>query len=343
MDEQEFEQRVAMRNKHTNDEKTVDMPVSSLTDATILLMQHQGPKGAKIRRQLVQYITNPENRVLNEPDTYHNFIIDLCRLDDYDLALRVCDFVLQLAPQNRDMLADALHACASSSQFAEGEPYLARAMEIPKTLWSYRLFLYSIDFLQQKLDAYPTDEALYEQAIALADEFIAVFPYDEHGYNRKAELMVMMNRRVEAVETLQEFIFRTQPDKQDTNSCLVTAQCCVTLLNLLDDTNQYDEIIRVCERGLRNTTQEQPSSKIGFFVYRKALALDAKAHAEEFRIPATIADALRFYQSAYDLNQDRSYARTIEQRYAVLRPYAQNFQPLVKRPLYVEEKTESDD
>ena len=68
-----------------------------------------------------------------------------------------------------------------------------------------------------------------------------------------------------------------------------------------------------------------------------ALALDAKAHDEQFRVPDTIAQALGMYQAAYDLNQDRVYERTIERRYAVLRPYAKDFQPLVRRKLYVEE------
>lgn len=72
-------------------------------------------------------------------------------------------------------------------------------------------------------------------------------------------------------------------------------------------------------------------------MYRKALALDAKAHTENFRVPDTVTDALKFYQAAYDLNQDRQYSRTIEQRYAVLRPYAKHFEPLVKRDLYTTE------
>ena len=72
-------------------------------------------------------------------------------------------------------------------------------------------------------------------------------------------------------------------------------------------------------------------------MYRKALALDAKAHTENFIVPDTVTNALKFYQAAYDLNQSRTYSRTIEQRYAVLRPYAKNFEPLVKRDLYITE------
>lgn len=321
----------------SRDDSGDDICVSSLRDANNLLQQHMFPSGAQYRRKLVEYITNPTNRVMSECDVYHNFIMDLFRAGDYDLALQVCDYALEAAPYNRDMLGDAIKACGDSSQFEKGEEYLSRAIQIPYKLWSFRLFLYGVDFLKTKLSAYPMDEDLYQRALALADEYIHNLPYDEHGYNQKAELLVLMNERDRAVTELKRFIFDTRPDEMDTRSELVTAQCCVTLLNILDDSNNYDFIIQICDRGLRNTTQEQPSVAMGFFVYRKALALDAKAHAQNFEVPTTVTSALKFYQSAYDLNQDRQYGRTIEQRYAILRPHAQEFQPLVKRSLYLTE------
>ena len=326
----------ALRGSH-DDDSGDDICVSSLLDANNLLQQHMSPGGAQYRRKLVEYITDHANRVMSECDVYHNFIMDLFSAGDYDLALQVCDYALEAAPYNRDMLGDAIKACGDSSQFEKGEEYLSRAMQIPYKLWSFRLFLYGVDFLKTKLSAYPMDEDLYQRALSLADEYIHNLPYDEHGYNQKAELLVLMNERDRAVTELKRFIFDTRPDEMDTHSELVTAQCCVTLLNILNDSNNYDFIIQICDRGLRNTTQEQPSVAMGFFVYRKALALDAKAHAQNFEVPVTVTAALKFYQSAYDLNQDRRYGRTIEQRYAILRPHAQEFQPLVKRSLYLTE------
>lgn len=327
-----------LRSSQQDDDGDADQPlVSSIWDANCLLQQHMNPNGARFRRKLVQYITDPSHAVRSEGVAIHNFIMDLFRVKDYDLAIQVCDYALQSAPYHRDILADALDACAHSSQFERGEQYFERAMEIPKKLWSDRLFLYASEFLNLKLTAFPMDEALFALALQITEEHIHIFPYEEHGYNQRAELRLIMNQRDTAIAELNTFIFDTQPDEKDKASELIAAQCCVTLLNLLDNSNQYDQIIRICDCGLRYTTQEQPSARIGFFVYRKALALDAKAHAEGLRIPETITAALRFYQSAYDLNQDRSYAATIEQRYAVLRPHAENPQPLLRRALYVQE------
>jgi tetratricopeptide (TPR) repeat protein len=336
MDDETMEKLALLRalQRSQDDDRDEELYVSSIHDANDLLEQHMDPGDAKYRKTLVEYITDPRNRVFSECDRYHNFVMDLFRVGDFDLGLQVCDFALERAPYNRDMLGDAIRACGGSSQFERGEAYLRRAYEIPMNKWSFRLFLYSIDFLKSKLDAYPMDEELYTQALALADQYIAYYPFDEHGYNQKAELLDMMNQREQAIVELRHFIFDVQPDAKDSRSELITAQCCVTLLDILDDSNNYDFIIQICEKGLRNTTQAQPSANIGYFVYRKALALDAKAHSENFKIPETISDALKFYQSAYDLNQDRQYARTIEQRYAVLRPFSKDFQPLIKRKLY---------
>lgn len=327
-----------MQNAEKNTDDT-EIFVSSFRDAMALLKQHMSPSGARYRKNLVEYIINPENRVFDKCDVYHNFVMDLFRVGDFDLAIQFCDYVLEQAPFNRDILADVIKACGDSSQFEKGEKYLKRAMKIPCEKWSYRLFLYSIDFLKTKLSAYPMKEEIYELALSLAGEYIKYFPFDEHGYNQKAELLILMNHRDEAIAVLKQYIFETHPDVKNRESELITAQCCATLLSLLDDSNDYSFIINICEKGLRNTAQEQPSANIGFFVYRKALALDAKAHTESLMNADTINDAMRLYQIAYDLNNDGVWRGTIEKRYAVLRPYSTNGQPLVRRMLFVIEES----
>ncbi len=332
--------REAARPKSGRRDDDDGMFVSSLQEANLLLDMHASPGDARYRRQLIDYITDPENEVFASCDNYHNFLMDLFRMGEYFIALKVCDFALKLAPLNRDILGDALKACGESSQFDRGDQYLAVAETIPTKFWSFRLFLYSIDFLKEKLDAYPGDTAIYDKALALSNEFISCFPYDEHGYNQHAELLIAMNKRDEAIADLKRSIMEIQPDPNNRKSALICAQCCITLLNLLDDSNDYNHIIEVCDTGLRHTTQEQPSANIGFFMYRKALALDAKAHQEEFRAPDTLIQAMNCYQAAYDLNQDRGYAKTIEKRFAVLKPHAAKHgytDPLVVRPLSVKQ------
>lgn len=336
MNDEMFKQALfsAMRGDHSGNAGGDDeMFITSIKDANILLKLHMDPNGACYRKQLVDYITDPENRVFSEADVYHNLIMDLFRSGDHDAAIKVCDFALDRAPKNMDLLADAIKACGDSSQFDLGETYLAKANDIPRKHWSWRMFLYGVDFLHTKLKAYPDSEELFTRAYNLAKEYVQFFPTDEHGYNQQAEILISVNRRADAMNDLYRFITERQG-----NATLICAQCCVTLLNLLDESNDYDRIIEICDKGMCNTAQEQPSASLGFFVYRKALALDAKAHNNGFR-SETLKEAMAYYQAAYDLNQGRQYVETIEQRYALLRIHTEKdkFVPLVKRSLCVEE------
>ncbi|MBQ4596437.1 MAG: hypothetical protein IJB14_05640, partial [Firmicutes bacterium] len=63
----------------------------------------------------------------------------------------------------------------------------------------------------------------------------------------------------------------------------------------------YDLIIEIAKKGIQFTTQEQPSSNIGYFVYRSALARDARIVRDGFKNVQDIQVALREYQCAYDL------------------------------------------
>ena len=85
----EMMQKLAMLKALSSQDEEGEIYVSSVNDAINLLQRHMTPQGARYRRDLVTYITNPENRVLSEPDVYHNFIMDLFRVGDYDLALSV--------------------------------------------------------------------------------------------------------------------------------------------------------------------------------------------------------------------------------------------------------------
>lgn len=75
-------------------------------------------------------------------------------------------------------------------------------------------------------------------------------------------------------------------------------------------------------------------------MYRKALALDAKACSENFRSPDAVLEALKCYQAAYDMMSDVDYRCTITLRYAALRVHVEEskFHPLEERPLVVRER-----
>lgn len=340
MDE-EMMKKLAILKAIQENENDPDVFVSSIDEADTFAIRHLKLSDAKVRRQLVEFVIDEDNHVWGSSDEYWNLLMRFFSVRDFYSVIQICDAALQIYPRNADLLACMIRACGACGNYELGAEWLEKAEELERRWWSSRLFMYTIVFLQEKLKNHVgnSDETL-QQGLDMANDYIRYFPYDEHGYNQRAELLIIANRREEAILDLQNSINDVQPDPNDRRSSLVTAQCCVTLLNLLDDSNDYALIIDIANKGLLNTTQEQPSSSIGFFMYRKALALDAIAVLDNFSNPNKIREALLAYQSAYDLNQDREYARTIERRYAILYAHADakdNIGRLVRRPLYISE------
>lgn len=315
--------------------------ITTLEDAMILLDHYKGPSGAVFRQQIVASILSNEVRGL--PAMFHNFIAELSGCGEHELIIQLCDYLLTFAPFDRDILADAIDACGDSCNWDLGMMYLAKAQTIPKERWNDKLFLYSGLFLRTRFNSFPNNDSFFEEAMDLADDYIRCLKYDEHGYNLKASLYIAAQKRQEAIDFLLQVIRNGYSDDTIMNekTRIVATQCCMQLLDLLDDTCDYDLIIEICDKGLRYT-HEQASARIPSFAYRRALAYDAKVYVDGFKNKDTILAALAEIQSAHTLVvNDRSLAnedKILEQKHEALRPYAgDKFIPLIKRSLTVEE------
>lgn len=273
-------------------------------------------------QQIIDYITTPSNNVTGSSDQYHNLVSSLLTFGNYPATLQICDYALQKYPYSVDILANVINASGKSGNFEKGLEYLKTAKKISKEYWNWRLFVFAIDFYQEYLHACPRDkvEEIWATAMELAADFQKTLPMDERSYNEQAELYLFKHDYDAARLTLRDAIFNTHgTDYQGNPIYLVAAQCCVTYLtDILDDSQDYEEIIKVADKGLQFTTQEQPSARIGYFVYRKALAMDAKCVSTGYIIPPDITNALRQYQCAYKLNIDKAYAKTIKSRFHIL-------------------------
>ena len=329
------------RSSLSKAEDDEELNITTLEDAMVLLSHHEGPSGALYRQKIVASLI--KNGVRGLPAKYHNFITQLSHCGEHTLIIQLCDYILTFAPYDRDILADAIDACGDSCNWELGVEYLSKADAIPKEKWNDKLFLYSGLFLRTRFNAFPNNDTFYDEAMAIADDYIQFLKYDEHGYNLKASLYISAQKREDAVAFLLQVIRNGYSDKDVHNekTRIVATQCCMQLLDLLDDTCDYDLIIEICDKGLRYT-HEQASARIPSFAYRRALAFDAKAYAEEFKNKDTILTALSEIQTAYTLiTNDRSIAnedKTLEQKHEALRPYAgDKYVPLIRRSLTVEE------
>lgn len=311
--------------------------ICSVKEAEFLVDTRMHYGRTQLGTQVVDYITDEANHVYGDADEYHNLISSYLRLGDYYNALRICEYALKKFPYGVDILANAIRAASDSGKPEVVDQYMERALKIDKKYWNWRLFLFALDAYQCKLSQcapYEMDR-YFEEAMALAKDYQTYIPLDERGYNKEAELLLMANKVTEARDLLTDK-FDRGVEVDGERKPLVAPQCCVTMLNkILEDTHDYDEIIDISRRGIQDTAQEQPSSRIGYFMYRMALAQDARAVSHNFKIPYEIEEALKTYQCAYTLNAERtSYMRTIEIRYNILAQHVQNpgqLKPLSKK------------
>ena len=95
-----------------DDEEDGDIFVSTVTEAIALLLMHKEPGGARYRRRLIRFITDPKHQVYDSPNIYHNFVMHLFKLRDYIAALEVCDFVLRFAIFSATRSAPAARAAS---------------------------------------------------------------------------------------------------------------------------------------------------------------------------------------------------------------------------------------
>lgn len=128
---------------------------------------------------------------------------------------------------------------------------------------------------------------------------------------------------------------------------MITAQCCTTLLQILDGSYEYNDIIKVAKRGIRNSKTVQLSSSVDYFAYRWALALDAQVADNEYENERHILNALKRYQAAYDITEDMDFSNVIEQNYSLLRSFVVNTDsdpgPLIKHPMAEKAKESNED
>lgn len=309
--------------------------IASIKEAEYLIDTHMHFGHSQIGSKVVAYITDPDNHVCGNPGQYHNLISSYLALGDSYNALQLCQYALAKFPFDIDLLANAIRAASDSGESKIVEKYIADAKSIDKKYWNWRLFLFILDAYQRKMSqCHPDDmDACYNEAMDVAKAYQQYIPLDERSYNKEAELLLMANKVTEARDLLTEKFDRGVLVNGERRQ-LVAPQCCVTMLDkILEDTHDYDEIIRISRRGIQDTAQEQPSSHIGYFVYRMALALDAQIVGKNYDVQDdTLLNTLRTYQCAYTLNRERtSYMHTIETRYTILAQFVKN--PEIVKPL----------
>ncbi len=300
----------------------------SVLDAYAYLsaMQDEPGRGRRFRG-VARAVLDPANEIYGTPDEFFNLINLYLTAGDFHSGCDLAGRALGLYPHDVDLLSSALRAAVGCARFDVCGQVIAQMRAVPKKCWNWRAFLFLIDYYKTYLCACDVEaiDAVLEEALEVARDYQRMLPLDERGYDSEAELLLYANRVEEAQAVLERAIFGTVSMPDGSAVSLVAPACCVTMLDrVLGQSTDYRLAVRVAQRGVRNTAQEQPSANIGYFMYREALALDAQvcdAHDDRdgFRNLERVRAALVAYRCAWGMLEDRpAYRSTIERRYSIL-------------------------
>lgn len=290
----------------------------------------RGPRGdlggGAYYRRVAEAVLDPANEVSGSSDKFFNFAMAYDNVGDCVTELAICRRALEIYPNDVDLMARFVDAAAGCGRFDEGLAMIERLERTPKRYWNHHYPFFDVTrFYQAYVSACPPEQidAIMGKAMEMALAYQKYLPCDERGYNLEAELHLYAGRVTEARRVLQRAIFEDVQGPDGTYGSLVAAQCCLTLLvEILGDSTDYDLIIKVAQRGIRNTARTQPAAGVGYFVYRQGLALDAiicdARERDGYGNPEKVREALMTYRCAYGLVSNEKYRATIRDRYSIL-------------------------
>ena len=118
---------------------------TSIKEAIICFKSHMYPNGARYRRELVDFICEESNNVYGAADEFHNLIMDVFETGDYFSGIKLCQYALRTYPYNCDILGDAIKAASDGGRFDLAEKFYSAASTMDRSIWNFRLFLYSVN------------------------------------------------------------------------------------------------------------------------------------------------------------------------------------------------------
>ena len=299
--------------------------ICSAAEALALLKKNGGHGKADFMRLLADSVLDEANHVTGTAGDFNNLIDKYETFGDYCDALRICDFALKIYPRSTPLLSIALNACARSG--ADGEAYLRTAESIGRKNWNEpRLFKNAAEYCLTRALCCPMEEsdACREQALSYCRDFQRVFPLDERGYMEEAAVLLSKNEIHKAEIVLRRVIFE-KITVDDCPQSVNAVNCCkLYLSDILNNSVEYDLILRIAQKGLSFSAAELGSFAMGYFSYRLALAKTALVIAGDYRNKADIEEALTCCQRAFDLVTFQSYEDDLKRCYVQLCENPQN-------------------
>ena len=283
-------------------------------------------------RSLISDFCN-QTEVYGTEDEFHNLAVHLAKSNLEDLSCKVLERGLKMH-KNIDLLADYLQYGLKCGYKDKCKEYYGVLKRIPKIIWTWRGFSFSIEYLQYKLDNDTVSEKEIDKIVKeienIADEYIKRFPYSEDSYLVRARVY----------QTVKD-----NPDKEldILNECLEKIKVCsrvaLRCAYIYFERGEYAKALGRVQRALADANRTQGSINEGYGYYLAGLCKISMLSKEKNKVEAIeIEDIYAEFNSAlldFGWEIDRIYkeiivkkTKNLRSRYSVEIPY--NYEKLIE-------------
>lgn len=204
-------------------------------------------------RELFKMVTDEAVEIDGDADDYHNFATLYAKNRFNDFACRILDRGLKEYPKSTDLLADYLQYGVSCKRFDGCNRYYKRLKEISKNRWTWRAYVFSIDYMlvsqQQNLVEVPRNEINL-----LAAEFVERRNTDEQALFTQSKVYHEYGEFNAEEDTLQKAL----------NEHIVAPKSALRLSDIHFERGEYNKAIPLLNRAIANATQPQPPINVSY-------------------------------------------------------------------------------
>lgn len=250
------------------------------------------------------------SKVMGSPDEFHNFAVNYAQTDDKNTACEILKLGLAIYPTSVDLLADFIQYGMQCNKEAECEKYFQKLESIPKELWTWRGFDFSLDYLQFKLERMAQNDEytnIRKKMNQLVEDFRKYMPYDERSYLAESHIYKNTEQEITILEMAMS----------DLSAC---PKCTLRYADLKFERGEYIKALDSIENCIISL-QTQPGINEGYAYFLSGLCKTSLIHKDkDYKNRERILDAYQDFQVAELVQMDLqpTYRKTIQKQTSVL-------------------------
>ena len=252
-------------------------------------------------------------KIRGSSDDYHNWAVDLARLNLYDDVCKILERGLSNYPSSVDLLANYLYyGCESECSKIQNKAweFFETLQSIPEKDWTWRAYSFSIEYLLIQRERKTQSEAskTEDEIQRILAAYYKNFPKEERPYLVEARIYSKTDK-----EKVAEIL---KSAHQNLNSCpLSSLRYADILFNNASSIDDYEEAHRYIEMSLKQTSDFEIDHGYAYFL--KGLCL------------------VRFLQERKDYSNSNG---EINEIYSCFRIASENIMDLLPRNLRIMRK-----